>query len=143
MGETDDDVGAYPMVVYVTLVSIASVIFVGGSSTRGPKGTYTVPEAGGVRMGLFTIVLTLISLPMTIIINRYVSLFLHSQTSVDHDPCVDPSSHPIASHTILKHLSKSFFLPSSSPNHIDYTSLQVYWPPPPFTPSASLCSLAR
>lgn len=62
--------GAYPMLAFVTLVSIASVIFVGGSSTRGPKGTYSVPEAGGIRMGLFTIVLTAISLPMTILINR-------------------------------------------------------------------------
>ena len=58
------------MTIYVTLVSIASIIFVGGSSTKGPKGTYSVPEAGGIRMGLFTIALTVISLPMTIIINR-------------------------------------------------------------------------
>ncbi|OCF54207.1 hypothetical protein L486_08119 [Kwoniella mangroviensis CBS 10435] len=64
--------GTYPTLAYTTLVSIASIIFVGGSSTRGPKNTYSVPEAGGVRMGLFTIVLTLIALPMTVIINRSI-----------------------------------------------------------------------
>ena len=62
--------GSYPMLLFVTLVSVASVIFVGGSATRGPKGAYSVPEAGGIRMGLFTIVMTGISLPMTILINR-------------------------------------------------------------------------
>ena len=62
--------GSFPMLIFVTLISIASVIFVGGSSTRGPKGVYSTPPAGGVRMGVFTIVLTLISLPMTVIINR-------------------------------------------------------------------------
>ncbi|WVW82438.1 hypothetical protein I302_104448 [Kwoniella bestiolae CBS 10118] len=62
--------GTYPTLAYTTLLSIASIIFVGGSSTRGPKNTYSVPEAGGIRMGLFTIVLTIIALPMTIIINR-------------------------------------------------------------------------
>ncbi|KAK6905836.1 hypothetical protein I203_106670 [Kwoniella mangroviensis CBS 8507] len=41
--------GTYPTLAYTTLVSIASIIFVGGSSTRGPKNTYSVPEAGGVR----------------------------------------------------------------------------------------------
>ncbi|ORY32275.1 mitochondrial carrier domain-containing protein [Naematelia encephala] len=64
--------GSYPMLIFFTLVSIASVIFVGGSSTRGPKGTYSTPPAGGIRMGIFTIILTLISLPMTIIINRAI-----------------------------------------------------------------------
>ena len=58
------------MLLFVVLVSIASVIFVGGSSSQGPKGTYTVPEAGGIRMGIFTIILTAITLPMTILINR-------------------------------------------------------------------------
>lgn len=58
------------MLGFVTLVSVASIIFVGGSAKPGPKGTYSVPEAGGIRMGLFTIVLTAISLPMTILINR-------------------------------------------------------------------------
>lgn len=60
------------MLAYVGLVSIASIIFVGGSSTVGPKGSYSVPEAGGVRMGIFTIVLTLITLPATVIINRSI-----------------------------------------------------------------------
>ncbi|KAK4687234.1 hypothetical protein P7C73_g2887, partial [Tremellales sp. Uapishka_1] len=64
--------GAYPSLIFTTLVSLASIIFVGGSATRGPKGVYSVPEAGGVRMGIFTIVLTLISLPMTVIINRSI-----------------------------------------------------------------------
>ncbi|WVQ97558.1 hypothetical protein IAU59_004672 [Kwoniella sp. CBS 9459] len=64
--------GTFPTLAYTTLVSIASIIFVGGSSTRGPKNTYSVPEAGGIRMGLFTIVLTLIALPMTVIINRSI-----------------------------------------------------------------------
>ncbi|KAK8846522.1 hypothetical protein IAR55_005608 [Kwoniella newhampshirensis] len=64
--------GTFPTLVYTTLVSIASIIFVGGSASRGPKNTYSVPEAGGIRMGIFSIVLTLISLPMTIIINRSI-----------------------------------------------------------------------
>ncbi|WVR05998.1 hypothetical protein IAU60_003026 [Kwoniella sp. DSM 27419] len=64
--------GMLPMLAYTTLVSIASIIFVGGSASRGPKNTYSVPEAGGIRMGLFTIVLTLIALPMTVIINRSI-----------------------------------------------------------------------
>lgn len=37
------------MLIFTTLVSVASIAFVGGSSTRGPKGTYTVPPAGGWR----------------------------------------------------------------------------------------------
>ncbi|GFZ43673.1 hypothetical protein JCM24511_01393 [Saitozyma sp. JCM 24511] len=64
--------GSYPMLAFTTLISIASVIFVGGSSTRGARGTYSVPESGGVQMALFTIVLTVISLPMTIIVNRAI-----------------------------------------------------------------------
>ncbi|KAL7424809.1 hypothetical protein Q5752_000493 [Cryptotrichosporon argae] len=64
--------GVIPMMISMTLVSLASVIFVGGSATRGPKGGYTVPAEGGIRMALFTIVLTLISLPCTIIINRAI-----------------------------------------------------------------------
>lgn len=35
------------MVAFTTLISVCSIIFVGGSSTRGPRGTYSVPEAGG------------------------------------------------------------------------------------------------
>ncbi|WVQ82656.1 hypothetical protein IAT38_004788 [Cryptococcus sp. DSM 104549] len=64
--------GALPSLAYTTLISIASIIFVGGSATKGPKNTYSVPEAGGVRMGIFTIVLTLIALPMTVLINRSI-----------------------------------------------------------------------
>lgn len=37
------------MLAFTTLISIASVIFVGGSSTRGARGTYSVPESGGVQ----------------------------------------------------------------------------------------------
>ncbi|EIW72509.1 hypothetical protein TREMEDRAFT_70739 [Tremella mesenterica DSM 1558] len=78
--------GSIPMVIFTTLVSIASVIFVGGSSSQGPRGTYSVPEAGGIRMGIFTIVLTLITLPMTVIINRSIitpyKLPLKPQTSL-------------------------------------------------------------
>ncbi|WVN89864.1 uncharacterized protein L203_105094 [Cryptococcus depauperatus CBS 7841] len=64
--------GTYPALAYSTLLSICSIIFVGGSATKGPKNTYSVPEAGGVAMALFTIVLTLIALPMTILINRSI-----------------------------------------------------------------------
>lgn len=39
--------GTFPMLAFMTIISICSIIFVGGSSTRGPRGTYTVPEAGG------------------------------------------------------------------------------------------------
>ncbi len=73
--------GSVPMLLFVTLISIASVIFVGGSSTPGPKGVYSTPPAGGIRMGVFTIVLTLISLPMTVIINRLVWVSLHFKAS--------------------------------------------------------------
>lgn len=79
-----------PSVIFTILVSLASIIFIGGSATRGPKGVYTVPDATGLRwdarratlrddadaegssdrMALFTIFLTLITLPMTVIINR-------------------------------------------------------------------------
>lgn len=37
------------MFAFTTLISIVSVIFVGGASTKGPRGTYSVPEAGGVQ----------------------------------------------------------------------------------------------
>jgi hypothetical protein len=36
------------MLIFVALISFCSIIFVGGSSSPGPKGTYSVPEAGGV-----------------------------------------------------------------------------------------------
>jgi hypothetical protein len=42
--------GAYPMIAFTTLISVCSIIFVGGSSTRGPRGTYSVPEAGGFQL---------------------------------------------------------------------------------------------
>lgn len=91
------DPGAYPALCYTFLLSLASIIFIGSASTKGPKGAYTVPDASGIksvfidfcklssstdgrkwvgwcclldRMGLFTVVLTLISLPATVIINR-------------------------------------------------------------------------
>ena len=62
--------GAYPTLAFSIVVSIISVIFVGGSSTRGPKGVYSVPEAGGVRMTIFAFFLAAVTLPATIIINR-------------------------------------------------------------------------
>ncbi|ODO07142.1 hypothetical protein L198_00721 [Cryptococcus wingfieldii CBS 7118] len=64
--------GTFPTLVYSTLISILSIAFVGGSATKGPKNTYSVPEAGGVSMAIFTIILTLIALPMTVIINRSI-----------------------------------------------------------------------
>lgn len=36
------------MLIFVALISFCSIIFVGGSSSPGPKGTYSVPEAGGI-----------------------------------------------------------------------------------------------
>ena len=115
------------MLLFVTLVSIASVIFVGGSSTRGPKGTYSVPEAGGIRMGIFTIVLTAISLPMTILINRYVMPSLYSRGLADlsvrlrtaaltHRSIITPYKLPLNPQTSLRvllsshELSKPFML---------------------------------
>ncbi|KAJ9124692.1 hypothetical protein QFC24_003059 [Naganishia onofrii] len=64
--------GAIPNVIFSAIVSIASIVFVGASATRGPKGSYTVPEAGGIRMGIFTVFMTLVTLPMTVIINRCI-----------------------------------------------------------------------
>lgn len=64
--------GAYPALCYTFLLSLASIIFIGSASTKGPKGAYTVPDASGIKMGLFTVVLTLISLPATVIINRCI-----------------------------------------------------------------------
>lgn len=64
--------GAIPALLTTVMISIASIIFVGSSVHKGPKGSYTVPEAGAIRTGLFTIVLTLITLPMTVITNRCI-----------------------------------------------------------------------
>lgn len=41
--------GAIPNIIFSAVVSIASIVFVGASATRGPKGSYSVPEAGGIR----------------------------------------------------------------------------------------------
>lgn len=41
-------VGMYPTLMYSTLLSVLSIVFVGGSATKGPKNAYSVPEAGGV-----------------------------------------------------------------------------------------------
>ena len=49
------------MLLFTTMVSIASVIFVGGSSTQGPRGTYSVPEAGGIRWA------TLARIPLSVL----------------------------------------------------------------------------
>lgn len=43
-----DGLGTFPMLLFVALISFCSIIFVGGSSSPGPKGTYSVPEAGGI-----------------------------------------------------------------------------------------------
>lgn len=64
--------GMYPTLMYSTLLSVLSIVFVGGSATKGPKNAYSVPEAGGVLMAIFTILLTVVSLPMTILINRAI-----------------------------------------------------------------------
>ncbi|WWC58478.1 uncharacterized protein I303_101021 [Kwoniella dejecticola CBS 10117] len=126
--------GTYPTLAYTTLVSIASIIFVGGSSTKGPKNTYSVPEAGGVRMGLFTIVLTLIALPMTVIINRtslrvllsphelakpymlYLTPGLLATTFV-HSLCV----------TLVARTMRVFFLGASAPEDIPDTISPWRW----------------
>jgi hypothetical protein len=41
--------GTFPMLMFVALISFCSIVFVGGSSSPGPKGTYSVPDAGGIR----------------------------------------------------------------------------------------------
>lgn len=64
--------GAYAMFAFMLVITISSVIFVGGSAKRGPKGTYTVPAEGGIRMGIFFLILSLVSLPMAVIVNRSV-----------------------------------------------------------------------
>ncbi|ADV21006.1 hypothetical protein I315_02177 [Cryptococcus gattii Ru294] len=64
--------GMYPTLLYSTLLSVLSIIFVGGSATKGPKNSYSVPEAGGISMAIFSMLLAIISLPMTIIINRAI-----------------------------------------------------------------------
>ncbi|KAJ9104692.1 hypothetical protein QFC20_004464 [Naganishia adeliensis] len=64
--------GAIPNIIFSGIVSVASIVFVGASATRGPKGSYSVPEAGGIRMALFTVFMTLVTLPMTVIINRCI-----------------------------------------------------------------------
>lgn len=60
------------MFAFLLVLSVSSVIFVGGSAKRGPKGTYTVPAEGGLRMGIFFVILAFVSLPMAIIVNRSV-----------------------------------------------------------------------
>ncbi|BEI86265.1 hypothetical protein CcaverHIS002_0605520 [Cutaneotrichosporon cavernicola] len=64
--------GAFPMLGFTMVVSILAVIFVGASAVRGPKGTYTIPKNGGVGMALFGMVLIVVTLPMTIVINRAI-----------------------------------------------------------------------
>lgn len=53
-------------------VSVLAVIFVGANAVRGPKGTYTVPKNGGIGMAIFGLVLIVLTLPMTIVINRSI-----------------------------------------------------------------------
>jgi hypothetical protein len=60
------------MLAMMSCMFITAVIFVGGSATKGPKGTWVVPAHGGIRMILFTIVLTFISLPLAVILDRSV-----------------------------------------------------------------------
>lgn len=60
------------MLLFTMGISILSVIFVGANAQRGPKGTYTVPQGGAFGMAAFGILLIVISLPMTIIINRAI-----------------------------------------------------------------------
>ncbi|CED84597.1 Mitochondrial substrate/solute carrier [Phaffia rhodozyma] len=64
--------GFLPFIFNSVLISVFSVAFVEGSSTVSPKGTYQVPEAGGVKMTLFGIALTLVGIPMTVLINRSI-----------------------------------------------------------------------
>jgi hypothetical protein len=64
--------GSFAMLAFTMAVSILAVIFVGASAVRGPKGTYTVPKNGGVGMAIFSLVLIVLTLPMTIIINRSI-----------------------------------------------------------------------
>jgi len=41
--------GAIPSIIFTILISLSSVIFIGSSASRGPKGVYTVPDATGIR----------------------------------------------------------------------------------------------
>jgi hypothetical protein len=41
--------GSIPSIIFTVLISLASVIFIGSSASRGPKGVYTVPDATGIR----------------------------------------------------------------------------------------------
>lgn len=60
------------MLAFTMALSILAVLFVGANAVRGPKGTYTVPKNGGVGMAFFGLFLIVLTLPMTIIINRSV-----------------------------------------------------------------------
>ncbi|GMK57172.1 hypothetical protein CspeluHIS016_0400060 [Cutaneotrichosporon spelunceum] len=64
--------GTFPMLAFTMVVSVLAVIFVGAHAVRGPKGTYTIPKNGGIGMALFGLVLIVVTLPMTIIINRAI-----------------------------------------------------------------------
>jgi len=60
------------MIGFMSSMLVTSVIFVGGTASKGPKGTWVVPAQGGVRMALFAIFLTFVTLPMAVILNRSV-----------------------------------------------------------------------
>lgn len=60
------------MFIMSAVMLVSSVIFVGGSATKTPKGTWVVPVDGGFRMIFFTILMTFIALPITVILNRAV-----------------------------------------------------------------------
>ncbi|WWC86382.1 uncharacterized protein L201_001258 [Kwoniella dendrophila CBS 6074] len=109
--------GTYPTLAYTTLVSIASIIFVGGSSTRGPKNTYSVPEAGGIRS-----IITPYKLPNNPAISLRVLLSPHElakpyllyltpgllATTFIHSLCV----------TLVARTMRVFFLGASAPEDI-------------------------
>ncbi|KAL7414511.1 hypothetical protein BDY24DRAFT_385458 [Mrakia frigida] len=64
--------GISPFLALNLLISIASIAFIGGSSKVTPKGTYQVPNASSLSMSLFGLVMTLVTLPCTILINRTI-----------------------------------------------------------------------
>lgn len=41
--------GLVPYLAFSFLISLVSIIFIGSTSSMTPKGTYQVPEAGGLR----------------------------------------------------------------------------------------------
>lgn len=64
--------GIMPMAISTVLITLFAALWV-GASLANPRGKYSIPAGGSLQLLVYTVVIAVLSLPLTVIINRAIT----------------------------------------------------------------------